>query len=246
MTAFWTRLCADVEVKQQLVTVALVAVVVMIGEAYLYFQILTPEVHGSVRTMLRDLPLPATPAGARTVLQVLLGTAEARERTLMDNGNTGAVVNTVLIVLTPLLFVGLLFLGSSRLRAAPLWPILVDVFAVLVLVGLFEGLFFLFAHRWAFPSTPELAMAVVEQYRTGAPVADVASAQRLAARWHGVQTQAAEGTTRRRDAQTAAATQWHGAQAVAATLEAEGILPPHTLQTVATILEAEGAARTPR
>ena len=168
MAKVWDRLVSDVEVKKQLVAIALVAFAVMVGEAILYFCVIVPEVRGKIETLLRGEDVLRADPAARQAVRAVLGTAVDREAALVGEANRAAYAATAIIVAVPALTVALLYLGSHDLRRAAWRPILLDVFVVLLFIGLFQVLFYHFGHRWAFPGPPELGMAIVDGYRARA------------------------------------------------------------------------------
>lgn len=125
------------EIQRQVVTVCVVAAVVTVLEAVLFFRIVTPEVQHGLRSVLAnvlgDAPLRSDPV-ARDALRAALRAADERERALVDrinagtmpwlidpvasNGLTETLFNAALIAAVPVVVIAFIYAASPALRAA--------------------------------------------------------------------------------------------------------------------------------
>lgn len=154
----------DVHVKLQVVSVLLVTAFVVAFELAIYLNGVVPIARSSLRSLLHGA------AGVRrtngvVAVDAALSLLEQRERRLVRTNNGAAVLRGVLIVVAPVLLVVLLFLSSARLRDAPLGHVLADVGCTVLLLGAFQGCFFMLGQQWAYPSVREMVAAITKQYR---------------------------------------------------------------------------------
>lgn len=169
-----------VAVRQQLITACMVAGVVSLFEAVLFFRVLTPEVNGKLRGMLDSAAPPPPPGVAGDMASAALAIAEERERQGLHAAEREAMVHAALIVALPLAVAALTWATSEPLRRAPVRPMLVDCATVIGGIGLFEGLFYVLGHRWQYLGDAELRMVVATRYLQHQGSAKVAVAGREA------------------------------------------------------------------
>jgi hypothetical protein len=171
-----SKLLHDVEVKQQLVTIAAVGVLIISIEAFLYYRILTPEVQRNVARMVdRSPPVLADDPVAQDVLSMALATADIRERVYTRDVNRGTYRSVAGIVLGLVLAIGLLYVGSRPLRRASVKPVLADVAVIGVGIAAFEYVFYRLGHRWQYDNEAEMQHAVADGYLAAAGRASVAT-----------------------------------------------------------------------
>lgn len=88
-----TKFAHDVEVKKQVVTVAIVGLLITSIEAYLYYYVLTPEVRGGIKRMLhRNKPVLEHDAVAQEALRIALTAAHSREDALVRKRTTTPII----------------------------------------------------------------------------------------------------------------------------------------------------------
>ena len=144
----WLKLRHDVELKKQLVTVALVATAITVLECVLFFKIVHPQVTNQMQWMLhRDSPIMNTDPMVQSLLRCLMGVAQEREDELVQRTNIGAKVHAGMIATLPLLFVLMLWSCSAPLRRARWKPIFVDVAVTVACIFAFQIAFLLLRNR---------------------------------------------------------------------------------------------------
>ena len=161
------RLRHDVELKKQIVTVAIIATIVIALESIIFFAIVTPQVMDSLRDML-DLRLeqPALQSDpvAQAMVRCAVGIAHERETDLLNQNRKSAFVHAGLIGSLPLLLVLSLWAGSEPLRRARWWPIVVDVSVTAACIGLFQVIFYFLGKRWRYAGDAAMVDSIAKEY----------------------------------------------------------------------------------
>lgn len=164
------RLIHDVEVKEQLVVVCIVATVITVFESYMYFRIIMPDVLDHMQWLLRPQnrrPLDGDPV-LRDAIHCTLSFADRREQPVLRANNAAAILNAVLIALLPVLVVSFLYALSPQLRHVRKRAVIIDVMTVLFGIGMFEIVFYRYGRQWTFPSLSEMIVDVCRDYRAEA------------------------------------------------------------------------------
>lgn len=160
----------DVEVKKQIVTVAIVGILVTLLEAVLYYYILIPEVRGNLVRMLdKEEPILGDDETTRDAVHIALETAHRREQELTEDRNRVTKVSLGLVLLLLVTTVVLLYAFSAPLRRSNQWHIVADVVVVASGYAAFEYLFYQMGHKWNYEGDIEMQHAVAAAYQAAAP-----------------------------------------------------------------------------
>jgi hypothetical protein len=162
----WKRLLHDVELKRQIVTVSMVATIITVFEAVLFFGIISPQVKDQLQDMLRrDQKSLQGDELAQSILRCVMATAHEREVYLLNRNNRGALVHTVLVIALPLVIIATLCLSSGPLRRSPWKPIFLDVSITVFGIGAFQICFYFLGKQWWYASLDSMAADVCTGYR---------------------------------------------------------------------------------
>ena len=176
----------DVGLKQQLVTVCIIATLITVFESYMFFRIVTPQVLDNVHWLLRVPGGGVHPALANDpvladAVRVILTFANDREAPNVQENNTGAIINATMIAAFPVVIVFLLYTFSSPLRAAGIRHVALDVAVVLAGIGAFQAVFYQMCQQWMYPGSAEIFTGICQDYRAKAPNNAVADTQQALA-----------------------------------------------------------------
>lgn len=169
--SFWSKLRTDTETKQQLVTVALVALFVSTFEVLFFFNKVVPDIRSSVRAMVTPAAPSALPPVTRARLDAALQVLQENERRLIAANNASTVVYAVLILCLPALVVGGLVASSGALRTASWRGIRRDTAVMVASIVAFQLYFYFFSAGWRYPSAHQIVSDVTAEYRRRAAAA---------------------------------------------------------------------------
>lgn len=159
------RVSQDLELKKQMVTMALVGTAVVLFESFLFFVIVTPQVNANIRRMLRlsEGPFDKDPMW-QAVARCCLNVADAREQRLVKHNNQGAALHAALIAAMPLLLVLLMLTMSQRLRSSSWRSVWMDASITVVCIASFQVVFYFFGQRRRYSGGDAMALDVCEEY----------------------------------------------------------------------------------
>lgn len=139
-------------------------------EILLFRVLVVPQAHGAVyntlsknekRGGLHDNPKAA-------VIKALICTMERYERDSLKQHNSHLMLISFMIAALPLILMVILVLSSSELRKASFKYVYLDVTMAVLLLMLFQGLFYVLGRRWQYSPISEIKHRIVEQYVTDA------------------------------------------------------------------------------
>ena len=160
------RLRTDVELKKQVVAVALIATIITVFEAILFFAIVSPQVKGQLHWMLRqDQKILQGDPLVQALARCMMVVAHDREERLVNHNNRGAILHAALVATLPVVLIVAMWVSSAPLRQARWKPILIDVFVTVLCIGLFQIAFYFFGKNWRYASLDGMMADVCGEYK---------------------------------------------------------------------------------
>ena len=179
----WKRVLHDVELKKQIVTVSLVAMLITVFEAVLFFGIISPQVRAQLHDMLnRNQNSPGNKV-AQSVLRCMTATAHEQEVYLLNRNNRGAFLHTILVILLPLVIIATLCLSSGPLRRSRWRPIFLDVLVTVLCIGTFQICFYFLGKQWRYTGIESMMADICTGYRKATKDTKVVRCDRCPSQW---------------------------------------------------------------
>lgn len=160
----------NIDVQKQIITVILTSLFVLLMEILLYVAFVVPVAETGLRSSLsRDHEdgrlYDNTYLGTlRAVICTLRG-SEAKD---IKSHNNRLLFNAFLIVLLPVVLLVVSFSVSPRLRQASMKYVVIDVTMGVLLLVMFQGLFYVLGTKWQYTAMEIVNQKIVEQYKESA------------------------------------------------------------------------------
>lgn len=162
----------NIEYQKQLVTVVGTAFLVVLMEILLFVGFILPTAEAGLRNTLsrdnEDGRLYDNAHLGMGTARAVLCTMRTGEIADIKTHNSQLLFKAFLIALLPLLIVIVMFMSSSRLRQTSLKYVYADIAVGVLLLVIFQGLFYIIGTKWRYTAMDVVTQDIVRQYREGA------------------------------------------------------------------------------